>query len=115
VRLFASAAGRRLANSLGLTRHMNSTLANLCNYAEVLAKSADETTRAEDRTVYTQRLAAVARMFVAAYHGQRTELENMIASERRAFGWGYLSGVEGTAAEQVFDEFAKIIESEHEA
>jgi hypothetical protein len=93
---------------------MNSTLANLCIYAAVLAKSADETTRAEDRTVYTQRLAAVARMFVAAHHGSRAELEKLIASERHAFGWGYLSGVVGAAAERAFDEFAKTIESKHE-
>jgi hypothetical protein len=94
---------------------MNSALANLCNYAEVLAKSADRSTRAEDRTVYAQRLAVVARMMVAAHHGKRTELENLIASERRAFGWGYLSGVEGAAAERAFDEFAKSVETKHEA
>ena len=94
---------------------MNSALENLCNYAEVLAKSADETKRAEDRTVYVQRLAAVSRMLVAAFHGRRTELENLIAGERHAFGWGYLWGVEGAAAELAFEEFAKTVESKREA
>jgi len=94
---------------------MNATLANLCIYAKVLSKSADATTRAEDRSIYTQHLAAVARMFAAAQDGRREELETLIASERHAFGWGYLSGAEGAAAERAFDEFAKTIEFKHEA
>ena len=94
---------------------MNVTLAHLCVYAKVLSKSADATTRAEDRAIYTQHLAAVARMFAAAQEGQREELEKLIASERRAFGWGYLSGAEGAAAERAFHEFAKTLEANHEA
>ena len=54
-------------------------------------------------------------MFAAAQDGQREELEKLIAGERHAFGWGYLSGAEGAAAERAFDEFAKTIESKHEA
>ena len=90
---------------------MNQMLANLSQYTATLLKCADETTRAEDRNVYMQHLAANARMFVAAYQGQHASLMEMVASERRAFGWGYLSGTEGSAAERAFDQFAKTIET----
>ena len=90
---------------------MDATLDKLLTYAEALARCADDTTRAEDRAIYMQHLAAVARMFVAALAGRRQELEELVATERRAFGWGYLSGAEGSAAERAFDVFAKATES----
>ena len=94
---------------------MDTALANLCKYVAVLAKSADETTRAEDRSTYTKHLEAAARLFVAAYLDRSAELEELVAGERHAFGWGYLSGPPGKAAEHAFDEFAKTVESKHAA
>jgi hypothetical protein len=91
------------------------TIGRLVDYASVLSKSAEETTRAEDRSVYTQHLAAAAKMFIAAHLGRAADLKALVASERRSYGWGYLSGEPGSAAERAFDAFASAIESGDEA
>lgn len=50
-------------------------------------------------------------MFEAVYRQAIDDLKELVAAERRAFGWGYLSGAEGEAAERAFDNFAKHVES----
>jgi hypothetical protein len=80
-------------------------------YVASLAKSADETTRAEDRTAYTRHLAEAARMFAAFHADDLAALRERIAAERRSFGWGFLSGEPGAATEAAFDALARAVES----
>jgi hypothetical protein len=70
-------------------------------YIGVLAASADTTDRAEDRSQYEARLASSARLvaLLAARHSSET-IDAWVESEQRAYGWGYLSGESGEAAER---------------
>ena len=90
---------------------MSELLDALAKYVIVLNRSAQETHRAEDRQSYTRHMAAAAELFVAAHAGRLEELRELVASERHAYGWGYLSYDEGDAAEKAFDEFAKVVET----
>ena len=90
---------------------MSKLLDALARYVAVLSHSAHETHRAEDRAIYTQHLATAARFFLAVHSGRIDELKSLVASERRAYGWGYLSYAEGSAAEKAFDDFAKFVEA----
>lgn len=90
---------------------MNQVLIALAEYVATLDKSSKQTTRAEDRVRYEQHLATSARMFEAIQRRAVDELKELVASERRVFGWGYLSGPEGEAAERAFNNFAKHVES----
>lgn len=83
----------------------------LAAYVAVLSRSARETHRADDRHIYTQHLAAAARFFLALHAGRVEELRSLVASERHAYGWDYLSDAEGAAAEKAFDDFAKVVEA----
>ena len=84
----------------------------LATYVGVLKSSADRTTMANDRHTYEQHLAAAARMLAALHEDlSLVALREQVASERHAYGWGYLSGDAGTSAEKAFDEFAKIVEA----
>ena len=82
----------------------------LATYVSVLVRAASETHRAEDRHSYTQHMAAAAEIFVAVHAGRIADLRALVAGERHAYGWGYLSYAEGTAAENAFHQFAKIVE-----
>jgi hypothetical protein len=90
---------------------MSDILDALAKYVAVLDMSARQTHRAEDRPSYTQHLAAAAQFFGAAHAGRLEELRGLVASERHAYGWGYLSDAEGSAAEKAFDDFAKLVEA----
>jgi len=90
---------------------MGELLDALSKYVSVLAKSAHETHRAEDRQTYTQHLAEAAQIFVAVHSDHIDDLRALVASERHSYGWGYLSDAEGSSAERAFDEFAKKIEA----
>ena len=87
-------------------RVMTNLIAALTNYVSVLEASAEHTTRAEDRSVYTRHLAEAARMFAALQAGEEQALRERIEAERRTYGWGYLSGEPGAAAEAAFDALA---------
>lgn len=50
-------------------------------------------------------------MFEAVHRQAVDELKELVTAERRAFGWAYLNGPEGQAAERAFDHFAKHVES----
>jgi hypothetical protein len=90
---------------------MTELLDALAKYVAVLNHSAQQTHRAEDRQSYTLHLATAAQFFVAAHAGRVEELRALVARERHAYGWGYLSYDEGAAAEKAFDEFAKVVEA----
>jgi hypothetical protein len=84
----------------------------LADYIAVLAASADRTTRAEDRSAYTRHLSEAARMFADLHGRQLDRLRERVAAERHAYGWSYLSGDAGEAAEAAFDALARRIEAE---
>jgi hypothetical protein len=88
---------------------MTDLLTALANYIQVLAEASEQTSRAEDRRRYTDRLAASARMFVAA-HQNSEALQTLVADERRAYGRSYLSDEAGARTERAFDEFAAIVD-----
>ena len=84
----------------------------LAEYIAVLDSSSAKTHRAEDRGRYQQHLAAAALMYAALEkHQSVTKLKELVASERRSYGWDYLDGTEGNAAEAAFNAFAKLVES----
>ncbi len=92
---------------------MESYKAALADYIAVLEQSASETNRAEDRSRYQQHLASAALMYAAiAKHCSLEGLRQLVASERRSYGWSFLSGPPGEAAETAFDQFAKLVESD---
>jgi hypothetical protein len=39
------------------------------------------------------------------------KLKELVASERQSYGWDYLNGPHGEAAEAAFDSFAKLVET----
>ena len=87
--------------------------AALADYIAVLEKSARETDRAEDRSRYQQHLASAALMYAAIAKQCSLEgLRELVASERHSYGWSFLSGPPGEAAETAFDQFAKLVESD---
>jgi hypothetical protein len=84
----------------------------LAEYISSLEASAAKTHRAEDRSRYQHHLAAAALMYAALEkHRSIEKLRELVASERRSYGWDYLDGPEGKAAEVAFDEFAKLVET----
>ena len=84
----------------------------LADYIAVLHTSAAKTHRAEDRDRYQQHLAAAALMYAALEkHRSVAKLKELVASERRSYGWDYLDGSEGKAAEAAFNAFATLVEA----
>ena len=90
---------------------MKSLIDSLATYIEVLAHSAQMTNRAEDRASYARHLAAAATIFADLHSGRLSEASEIVRSERHDFGWGYLSGPEGAAADAAFHTFATLIDS----
>lgn len=83
----------------------------LTAYVTTLAACADAATRAEDRAVYTRHLAEAARMYAALHAGDLKVFRERVAAERRAFGWGFLSGDTGAATEEAFASLIRAVES----
>ena len=94
---------------------MTTLLDELAQYVEVLSRSSHGTTRAEDRNTYASHLAAAAEIFLCLHSGRLSDAKAIVGDQRRAYGWGYLSGNEGSAATTAFDRFASIIEASHAA
>ena len=90
---------------------MEALIDQLVHYVAVLAQANHDTTRAEDRHAYTARLAAAAELFLATYQHDAAKLKDLIARERHAYGWSFLSGASGCAAEKAFSEFARLVEN----
>ncbi len=85
----------------------------LAKYIGVLTEGASRTSRAEDRLLYTKHLAEAAIVFTLIHQdAPPQQVRDKVVQERRAFGWGYLSGSEGEAAEAAFQEFAKLVDGE---
>jgi hypothetical protein len=83
----------------------------LAEYVDELCQSADRTHRAEDRPQYQAHLAEAARMFGALRHERALdELRSIVARERHAYGWSFLSDDEGRRAEAAFAAFATLVE-----
>jgi hypothetical protein len=83
----------------------------LAEYLAELCLSADRTSHADDRSLYQAHLAEAARMFKALRHDDSvSELEEIVARERRSYGWSHLGGEEGRRAEAAFESFAALVE-----
>ena len=83
----------------------------LAEYIDVLDKSALRTHRAEDRSRYQQHLSSAALMFAALEkHRSIEKFKEVVASERRSYGWGYLDGPEGKSAESAFHTLVKVVQ-----
>ena len=76
----------------------------------MLEQSSQTTTRTEDRGRYQQHLAVTAQLFIAL-RGNRplAGLKELLASETRSYGWDYLDGDAGQAAERTFEYFNKSV------
>ena len=84
----------------------------LAHYIGVLSDSLRQTSRANDRHVYMAHLAEAAIMFASVHRGEPLSmLKERVAAEVRSYGWGYLEGAEGDAAEGAFRELAALVES----
>jgi hypothetical protein len=90
---------------------MAELLAALTEYVRVLDSSAGSTSRAEDRARYSNHLAAAALMFMHISLNNLEGLKSVVSSERRCYGWGYLSDEEGNAAERAFASFSALVEA----
>ena len=90
---------------------MTELLAALTEYVQVLSASAESTSRAEDRSKYSSHLAAAALMYMHVVMNNHKELKSVVSSERRAFGWNYLSDTEGVAAEKAFSIFSALADT----
>jgi hypothetical protein len=55
------------------------------------------------------------KIFACLHSGRLSEAKEIVSEQRRSYGWGFLSGDEGSAASTAFDRFASIVESSHAA
>ncbi len=79
-------------------------------YVDTLSSSLAATSRAEDRSLYGGHLARAAELFALLVHGaDEQRISDWMETERHAFGWAYLSGAAGEAAENAFADLAKAI------
>jgi len=83
----------------------------LAKYVQALEKGSAATQNANDRPLFLGHLAAAAGMFADLHRGDMTALARRVVEERRSFGWSFLAGDSGAAAEKAFDEFAKSVEA----
>ena len=82
----------------------------LAEYIAVLADSLHKTSRTEDRPRYVEHLAEAAVLFSLVHRGApRHVWEAKVHQEQRAFGLGFLSGLEGKAAESAFAALAAVV------
>jgi len=80
----------------------------------VLTASAAETKHESDRKRYAQHLEAAALMSEAiSLVDSLEELAEIVAIERRSYGWDYLSADCGERAESAFHAFASYVEALH--
>ena len=92
---------------------MTTLMDALAQYVAVLSQSAQTTTCAEDRSAYTNHLAAAAEIFACLHSGRVSDAKAIVSDQKRAFGWGYLSGEAGDIATSAFIRFATIVEATH--
>ena len=85
-------------------------LDDLAEYISVLSASLEKTRHAQDRSVYEQHLAAAASIFQSMRQSNFHQARQHVATEKRNFGWSFLSGEEGRAEEVAFVRFEKLFE-----
>ena len=84
----------------------------LCEYVSILDANSRVANRAEDRQVNDRLLANAARMFLALETEKPLEnLRQLVSTARHSYGWGYLAGSAGEAAESAFSDFANRIDN----
>jgi hypothetical protein len=84
----------------------------LTEYVVILDDSLGRTSFANDRHIYVDHLAAAAIMYAILHRDEPlSRLKEKVAEERHNYGWGYLQGSEGEAAESAFHKFATLVES----
>ena len=81
----------------------------LIRYVQALEKGAAGTHAANDRPLFTARLAAAAGIFADLQLGEFAAVKRRVAEEQLALGRSYLSGDGGGIAEKAFNEFAKLV------
>jgi hypothetical protein len=88
----------------------NPGLPELATYIAALSNAVEKTRRAEDRSRYRDHLAAAALVFERLQQGDLVSGKQLVADERRSFGWDFLDGEAGASAESAFSRFAEFIE-----
>jgi hypothetical protein len=73
-------------------------------YVDALSSSLDSTREAGDRARYQEHLAQAARLVSILDRGAEEQLAKWIDAEEHSYGWSYLAGDEGDAAERAFVE-----------
>jgi hypothetical protein len=87
----------------------------LADYIGLLSNGLATASNANDRGLYIEHLAQAAKMFFYLQKKMdRTVLSERLSHERRAYGWSFLPGNDGNAAESAFNRFAKAIEDQSE-
>ena len=86
----------------------------LANYIQVLQKYRSMHEKDEERIQFSDHLAGAASIF-AEYqlHGSQGCLRELVARERRKYGWSILSGQHAHIIERAFRDFAKLLEQVH--
>jgi hypothetical protein len=91
---------------------MHEILEHIADYINVLARSHDSTTQANDRSAYTKHLAEAARWVGMVKQGcSIEELQKRMSEEQASFGRAFLSDVEGENSESAFHRVLRFVES----
>jgi hypothetical protein len=81
----------------------------LDTYIATLAESARLTAQAENRSRYRDHLACAAVVFHLLHVHDVAGAKKLVMEERRSYGWDFLTGQEGAAAETAFSTFAEFM------
>ena len=84
-------------------------LDDLAEYINVLSTGMKKTKNAQNRSLYLEHLAAAALIFQSLQQSNFQRAQQ-VAEEQRQFGWSFLPGEEGSAAEAAFVGFKKLFE-----
>ncbi len=87
-------------------------LNNLAEYISVLSASLEKANNVQDRSVYERHLAAAASIRQSLRQSDFHQASQQVANEERNFGWSFLPGEEGKAAEAAFMRFKKLFDRE---
>jgi hypothetical protein len=88
----------------------NAGIPEVATYIAALSNAASKTRRAEDRSRYRDHLATAALIFERLQQEDLPSAKQLVADERRSFGWDFLDGEPGAKAESAFSRFAEFIE-----
>ena len=80
---------------------------DLAQYINVLSTNMEKAKHTQDRSFYVGHLAAAALIFKSLQQSNFEQARQQIATEKRNFGWSFLPGEEGSAAEAAFARFTK--------